>query len=145
MYKVYQVEKGDTIDSIANKVGSLSSEIISINGLTGEVYEGQLIVVPENNNLFTKYIVKKGDNLYEISRMFDVSLDTLLKINGLDKDDFIYPNQELLVPNGVTIYVTKENDTVNGVINKLGVDINTLTNENKEIFLLPDQLIVKYK
>ena len=42
MYKVYQVENGDTIDIIANKVGSLPSEIISINGLTGEVYEGQL-------------------------------------------------------------------------------------------------------
>ncbi|MBE6149351.1 MAG: LysM peptidoglycan-binding domain-containing protein [Firmicutes bacterium] len=145
MYKVYQVENGDTIDIIANKVGSLPSEIISINGLTGEVYEGQLIVVPENNNLFSKYIVKKGDNLYEISRMYNVSLDTMLKINGLDKDDFIYPNQELLVPNNANIYVTQENDTLSGVANKLDVDINSLISENREIFLLPDQIIVKYK
>lgn len=146
MYKVYQVQVNDTIDSISQKLGITRNELVSINSLTGEVFPGQLIVVPETNMIFDKYVVQKGDNTYEIARRYNIGLNTLLKINGLDEDDFIYPNQELSVPkSNVTLYVTEENDTLSVIADKLGVPSREIIDENQELYLIPDQLIVKTK
>lgn len=144
MYKVYQVQINDTIDEIARKTGTTREEIISINALTGNVTPGQLIVVPKNDSIFDTYVVVKGDNTYEIARRYNIDLNTLLKINGLDQDDFIYPNQELLVPkSNIIIYVTKENDTLNRVADMMNVSTGELVNQNQELYLLPEQLIIK--
>ena len=144
MYKVYQVQMNDTIDDIARKFGITSNELISINALAGSIVPGQLIVVPSTNSIFDTYVVVKGDNTYDIARRYNIDMDTLLEINGLDKDDFIYPNQTLLVPKSdVVIYVTKENDTLGKVSNMLNISISDLIQQNQELYLLPEQLIVK--
>jgi len=44
------------------------------------------------------HVVKKGDTLYSISREYDVSLDNLLRANGLGKKAVIYPGQKLKIP-----------------------------------------------
>lgn len=144
MYRVYQVEQNDTIEQIANKFGITPNELISINSFTS-ISPGQFIVVP-TNKVFDTYIVKKGDNAYEIARKYNIDLNSLLKLNGLDKDDYIYPDQELLIPrNNLTVYITEENDTIKNVLDKLNLSINELLEENKELYLVADQLIVKTK
>ena len=95
---------------------------------------------------FENYIVKAGDSIYSIARMYNTNPDTLLLLNGLNKDDYIYPNQEIIVPlNGVMVYVTKEGDTIDYIINNLGIDANELNKQNKKIFVISDQLIVNKK
>lgn len=149
MYRIYQVEYGDTIDSIARKTNTSSNNIKNINGINNdsELVVGSLIIVPkESNQLFETYIVKKGDSIYEIAKKYNVNPDTLLQLNGLSKDDYIYPNQEITVPNkDVVVYVTKEGDTIDGIINNLGIDADTLNKENERIFVLEDQLVVHKK
>jgi len=146
MYDVYKVEVGDTIDSISRKHGMSSNELMSMNGLSSEVTQGQLIVVPDNNLLFDTYVVKDGDNMYQISNRYNIDLNTLLKINGLDQDDFIYPSQNLLIPKSdVIVYVTNEGDTLNKVADMLSTTVNDIIMENKNLYLLTDQLIVKTK
>jgi len=149
MYKIYQVEYGDTIDIIANKTNTTSDNIKNINGFNsdGDLVVGSLIIVPkETDKVFENYIVKAGDSVYSIARMYNVDPDTLLMLNGLNKNDYIYPNQEIIVPlQGVSIYVTKQGDTIDGVITNLGIDANTLNKQNKRIFLIEDQLIINKK
>ena len=149
MYKIYQVEYGDTIDIIANKTGTTANNIKNINGINSdsELVVGSLIIVPkEENQLFETYIVKKGDSVYSIARAYNVDPSTLLLLNGLNKDDYIYPNQEIIVPkNGVVVYVTREGDTIGGIINNLGIDANTFNRENGRIFVIGDQLVVHKK
>lgn len=149
MYKIYQVEYGDTIDIIANKTNTTSDNIKNINGINrdSDLNVGGLIVVPNTNvNMFKTYKVKQGDSIYSISRMYNTSVDTLLMLNGLDKDDYIYPNQEIIVPSeGVNLYITKTGDTINSIIDNLGIDANTLNNENRRIFVVEDQIIVNKK
>lgn len=149
MYTIYQVEYGDTISSIANKVGTSINDIKNINGITGDsdLVVGSLIVVPrEENKLFESYTVKKGDSVYSIAKDYNTELETLLLLNGLNKDEYIYPNQELMVPaSNVSIYVTKSGDTIDGIINNLGIDANTFNKENQRIFVLEDQLVVHKK
>ena len=149
MYKIYQVEYGDTIDIIANKTGTTSNNIKNINGINSnaELVVGSLIIVPkQENQLFETYIVKKGDSIYSISKSNNVDLSTLLLLNGLNKDDYIYPNQEIVVPKSdVVVYVTREGDTIGGIINNLDIDANTFNRENERIFVLGDQLVVHKK
>ena len=74
--------------------------------------------------------------MYAIAKENNIDLDTLLKYNGLNKNDYIYPNQEILIPSSRT-YITKENDTVKDVIDRLNIDIDKLGN----LYLLQDQAI----
>ena len=108
---------------------------------------GNYIVIPMNVNLpFTTYMVQKGDNVYEIARKYNVDYETLLAINGLNKDDYIYPNQELIIPNSnFNIYVTKDNDSLATVAAKLGASQTDLIRDNATIYLLPEQLILYHK
>lgn len=149
MYKIYQVEYGDTIDIIASKTGSTAQTIKNINGFNSnaDLVVGSLIIVPkEENQLFQNYTVKRGDSVYSIARAYNVDPSTLLLLNGLNKDDIIYPNQEITVPkNDVVVYVTRGGDTVSAIINNLGIDANTFNKENERIFVLEDQLVVHKK
>jgi len=149
MYKIYQVEYGDTIDLIANKTNTTTDNIKNINGINNDadLVVGSLIIVPKDSEkIFENYKVKAGDSIYSIARMYNVDPDTLLMLNGLNKNEYIYPNQEIIVPlNGVTVYVTKQGDTIDSIINNLGIDANTLNSQNKRIFVIEDQLIVNKK
>ena len=46
----------------------------------------------------TVYVVKKGDTPYSIARKYNIKLDQLLRMNGLDDQAKIYPGQELNIP-----------------------------------------------
>ena len=149
MYKIYQVEYGDTIDVVATKTGTTRENIISINGFNGneELEVGSLIIVPKNeNSFFTKYVVNNGDTVYSIARLYNIDPNLILLLNGLNKDDYIYPNQELSIPNSdITAYVTRKGDTIDFIVNNLGIDANTLNDENRKIYVVEDQLIIHKK
>lgn|SRR5574344_81018 len=149
MYNIYQVQNGDTLASIARMYGTTDDFLIAINGFPNNyiLTPGMNIVVPSvQNEIFFKYIVQKGDNLYSIATKYGIDLDYLIMINGLNKNDYIYPNQELIVPNkNVGIFLTKDGDTINSVLEKLNISINDLLNQNANIYLMPEQLIIYKK
>lgn len=149
MYKIYQIEYGDTLDLIALKANTTIDELKRINGINNNynISVGELIIVPNNDNeMFSTYIVNTGETLWSIAQSNNIDIDTLLKLNGLDEKDYIYPNQEIIIPNSnVDIYITKYNDTVQDVLSNLGVDIVTLANENNKIFVVEDQLMLHKK
>lgn len=148
MYSIYQIQVGDTLDTIANKVGTTKQILLTINGLADtNLVPGNYIVIPMNVNLpFTTYTVKKGDNIYEIAREYGVDYETLLEINGLNKNDYIYPDQEIIIPNkSFNVYVTRDNDSLATVAAKLGANQVDLIRDNATIYLLPEQLILYRK
>ena len=148
MYKIYQIEYGDTLDLIALKTNTTIDELKRINGINDnyDISVGELIIVPNNNEMFSTYIVNTGDTLWSIAQSNNIDVDTLLKLNGLDEGDYIYPNQEIIIPSSnVDIYITKYNDTVQDVLSNLDVDIVTLANENNKIFVVEDQLMLHKK
>ena len=99
----------------------------------------------ENNvdsPFFKKYEIKKGDTLYQISKNFNVNTKLLAELNGLNLDDYIYPNQVLLIPlKDVSYYITKQGDTLDIVSNVFGVDTSELIDQNKTIYLREGQMI----
>lgn len=145
MYKVYQVQGEDTLDRVANLFHTNVDTIKKLNGITGNVAlrPGSFLIVPaEADTLFQTYIVQKGDNMYSIARAFDVDYDLLLQLNGLDADDYVYPEQELVIPvKGVKMYQVKEGDTVASVLDTLHTNYAELSKQNKNLFLVPDQIL----
>lgn len=146
MYKIHTVEANETIDIISNNLQITSSELRKINGFSPnyEVSVGEQIIVPVTRaSYFDTYVVKSGDTIYDIARLHDVGVDDLLSLNGLERDDYIYPNQQLLVPKAnVNFYITKENDTLTSVVETLKMSLEEMYRDNPVIYLQPDQLII---
>ena len=149
MYDKYLIEKGEDINSIAKKFLTKESILMEINNIPFPDYfrEGKEIIVPINKEkYFEYYTIKKGDSLYKIARENNVNPELLALLNGLDPDDYIYPNQEIMLPkNNYSYYVTAEGDTFDMVTKKFDVDKNTFLKENEIIYLMPGQLLVKKK
>lgn len=149
MYKIYEVKTGDTLESIAKDTGTTVDELRRINGFTpvSTLKVGQKIIVPDNNEqLFQFYVVQPGDNMYAIAKKFNADYQSLLKLNGLEEDDYIYPEEEILVPKDhVAFFITTEGDTTNSIAEDLGVNLVQLLLQNENIYLRPDQLIAVKK
>ena len=150
----YIVKPSDNLISIAEKFGVKLEELIKENSLDYiyKLIPGLELVIPKNkennndNSIFIYYIVEKGDNLYQIGKRYGISPKILADINGIDVNSEIYPNSQIMVPReDIGIYITKENDTVEDVINNLNVPLEKLIEENKNIYLKEDQIITYKK
>lgn len=146
MFESYLIKNGDNLDSVANNYGVSKEYLIDINNLyyADDFQEGREIIVPKSEDVyFNKYTIEKGDTLYAIGRKYNINPDLLAAINGLDKDEYIYPNQEIMVPkNNYSYYITASGDTLNIVKDVFNTSYEKLLKENKTIYLLPEQLIV---
>lgn len=146
MYEIYTVSNIDTLESIAKKYGTTEEILAQINGFPTNYQlkpQTEIIVPTETNQTYKYYTVKKGDNVYQIAKKHNVDYDLLLKLNGLDKDDYIYPNQTLLLPKtGLTVYLTKQGDTLSDVAENLNTNIEELLKENQRIYLAPEQILI---
>ena len=95
-----------------------------------------------DNPYYSFYVIKQGDTLYKISENYIVNPKLVAELNGLDIDEYIYPNQTILIPKkGVQFYITKNDDTLKEVSKIFDVEEYALVNQNKGIYLLPGQMI----
>ena len=147
MYDKYLIQQGDTIESIASKFNTDERLIMDLNNIPFKdmIEEGKEIIVPINKErYFEYYTIKAGDSLYAIAKMYNINPDLLALLNGLNKDDYIYPNEEILIPkSNYSYYVTAEGDTLDLVAQKFKENIKDMIEDNDTIYLLPGQLIVK--
>ncbi len=146
MYEIYKVQTGDTLDSIANKYGTTQALLLQINGLPDSytpLPNSEIIVPLNQNSTYKYYTVKKGDNMYRIAEENNVNYELLLQINGLEKDDYIYPNQTILLPkNGLSLYLTKQGDTLSEILENFNTTYQEIKEKNPNIYLAPEQIIV---
>lgn len=146
MYEIYMVKVGDTLESIADMYGTTVGVLKQINGNLGDygISPGNQLIVPiKRQQPYQYYTVKKGDNMYDIARKNDIDYNLLLQLNGLDDGDYIYPNQTIILPKeGLGVYMTKDDDTLNFVLKSLDITIDELLKENENIYLRPEQILV---
>jgi len=145
VYKIYQVETGETLETIAQKLNTDVETLKNLNGIKTNMslMPGSFLIVPMVDDRFTTYIVKSGDSIYGISQRFGVDPNMILRLNGLEKDNFIYPNQEILIPNDkYNFYITKQGDSIASVAERLNTNVMDLMNKNETLFLEADQLVI---
>ena len=98
-----------------------------------------------SQDFFNVYKIEKGDNLFKISKEYNINPTLLAALNGLNMDDYIYPNQELLIPkSGFVYYICAEGDTLDLVAEKFNINKEELMKENS-VYLLPGQLLIHKK
>lgn len=117
----YVVQKGDTLYSIANKLGTTVSELKKENNLTTNTLQiGEVLRIPtkeiyeEEENI---YIVKKGDSLYSIANKYNTTVDELKRINNLTSN-ILSIGQVLKLPSDKANNVEKEENTISYTVQK---------------------------
>ena len=145
MYDKYTVGYNESLNDLASRFNTTKEELMSINNLYDEVMlrAGMDIAVPANNDYFTTYTVNSGDNLYAIARRYNINPTLLAALNGLNMDDYIYPNQKIMIPkSGYSFYITKDGDTLSIVADKFKRNADEIIKMNQTIYLLPGQLMI---
>ena len=77
----------------------------------------------------TNYLVKKGDNLYSISRKFKISIQELIRKNNIVEPYKIFPNQKIFIPKNY-IHKVKKGDTLYSISRKYETNIFELSKIN---------------
>lgn len=148
MYRIYQVQENDTLENLAVRLGTTVDELIRINGSMGNsLVPGQYIIIPITKpQIFQVYVIKKGDSIYSIAQAYQTNYKDLLRLNGLTENDYLYPDQEILVPKeGTVYYITKDGDTIEQVSRQMEITPLEILLQNESVYLMPDQLLAYQK
>ena len=132
----YVVQKGDTLYSIANKLGTTVSELKKENNLTSNTLQiGEVLRIPtkeiyeEEENV---YIVQKGDTLYSIAMANNTTVDELKKVNNLTSN-ILSTGQLLKIPSALlpeSTYIVKKGDSLYSIANKYNTTVEELKRIN---------------
>lgn len=146
----YIVQKGDTLWNISKKLGTSVNEIKELNNLTSNLlFIGQKLKVPtymtaEDSNII--YVVKSGDNLYNIAKNYNTTVKDIKTFNNLVSDDLkigqiikipestsiITPSEDEVI-NEESVYVVQKGDTLYSIAKKFNTTVDNLKNLNSII------------
>lgn len=98
----YVVSAGDTLWAIARKFNVSVDDIKALNNLSSNNLSiGMTLKIPPYSNKKNEetnvYVVKSGDSLWSIARMFNSTVDEIKSLNGL-KSNVLSIGQRLVVP-----------------------------------------------
>jgi membrane-bound lytic murein transglycosylase D len=106
----YEVVAGDNLYKIAQNFSITLDELMSANNFNDNtlIHSGQIIRIPSNGTSRVRksqeisanvvyYKVKQGDNLWNIAANFGMTVQSLYKLNDLNKDSVIMPGDTLKV------------------------------------------------
>lgn len=103
---VYVVKKGDTLWGISQKYRISLNKIVTDNNIKNPnlIYPGQkLKIVKTNGNNSSNtnnkyvYVVRRGDTLTQIAKIYNVSVNYLVNKNNIKNPNLIYPGQIITI------------------------------------------------
>ena len=88
-------EGGEVLANVQMRMHTMLDKNVNINTIdevqtTGEREEQDYSII--------MYIVKKGDSLWKIAKMFGSTVDDIARVNGIEDENTIYPGQKLFIP-----------------------------------------------
>lgn len=132
----YVVQKGDSLYSIANKLGTTVSELKKENNLTTNTLQiGEVLRIPTKEIYEGEenvYIVQKGDTLYSIAMANNTTVDELKRINNLTSN-ILSTGQLLKIPSALlpeSTYIVKKGDSLYSIANKYNTTVDELKRIN---------------
>jgi len=109
----YRVRRGDSLWSISRRFGVSMEQLMAGNSIgSRDVLQiGQVITLrprkgsgavalADSGGGTSFYRVRKGDNLWNISRRFNTDIDVILRANRMRRGQTIYPGEQLIIPGG---------------------------------------------
>lgn len=99
------VRRGESVSSIADRLGTLPQTIIRVNSLKNpdHVLVGQRLYVtrPKPDDVST-LTIKTGDTLSGLARRCGLTVATLCRLNGIRDSDRLLAGQKILIPKTIT-------------------------------------------
>ena len=102
---LYTINRGDTLSKIAAYHKITVYDIAELNNISANalIYAGQKLYIPRKSTLTGLngsiiHTVKSGESTWTISRLYNVSEDSIRNANGLKVGDYIFPGQKLVIP-----------------------------------------------
>lgn len=135
-YDTYIVKAGDTLYKIANQYNTTTMELMNINNLSSNILSiGQNILIPKQTQQSPtteiEYVVKSGDNLYDIANRYGISVSELKNYNNLTSN-LLSIGQILRIPTaneGIT-YVVKSGDNLYSIANQYNTTVDEIKRKN---------------
>ena len=132
----YTVNRGDTLYSIAGRLGTTVQELRDLNGLTtNNISVGQILRIPTKGVSEDEediYIVKAGDSLYSIARNNNTTVDEIKRINNLTNDSLSI-GELLKLPSPLLpedSYIVQKGDSLYSIAAKYNTTIDALKDAN---------------
>ena len=93
----YTVQRGDTLSSIATKSKITLNELAELNKLKSSsgVRLGQTIKIPAGSTVPEQYVVQSGDSLNAIASKYDLTVNYIADLNGLERTAGVRVGQRL--------------------------------------------------
>lgn len=149
MFDRYKVKNDDTLSLIAKNFSTTPEYLRSINDIyfLDNLREGMDLIVPKNKEQYYDVVkIKNGGSIEKIAREYNVNPKLFMSMNGLDEEDYVYKNQEVLIPkSNYSYYITSAGDTMASVAKTFDISRDRLFSQNNTIYLLPEQIIVNKK
>ena len=97
----YNVQPGDTLQSIAQTYGISVNTLLWANSLTASstIKVGQILVILPVDGII--YVVKSGDTISDLGKKYKSKIDEIVAFNGLSGEGDIFIGDILVLPNGV--------------------------------------------
>lgn len=123
--------------SIAQKYNTTVDELKKLNNLTSNLLSiGQSLKLPtKSENNYIEYTVKKGDNLYSISRNYGLTQSELMDYNNLTSN-LLSIGQILKIPvskdstSQQTAYTVQKGDSLYSIAQKYNTTVDSIKRKN---------------
>ena len=131
----YDLHELDLIALGKQAVKEKNSTLETVSPLGGdEIYEKYKIYSHPNRKL-PCVVVFEGDNIADIARRYDISLDRLLRYNDLRYDTPLIPGQFIFLKSKPTksyteVYTVQQGDTMYKIAQKMGMELKYLYTRN---------------
>lgn len=104
----YVVQYGDTLSGIAARFGTTTRELARLNNVVNPnlIFAGQVLRIPTADGDMNEgvqqpvretYIVLPGDTLYWVAVRFGVTMNDLIRLNGIANPNRIFVGQRLVI------------------------------------------------
>lgn len=140
---VHIVRWGETLSGIAWHYGTSVQAIAHLNGIANpnRIYAGQRLYIPVSCGYVPPcgkvYVVRYGDTVSGIAWRHGVSVNSLVRANGIANPNCIYAGQRLYIPcrpapvvRPCTYYTVRYGDTLSGIAWRYGVSTWSIATAN---------------
>ena len=141
MENTYIVKKNDNLYDIAKEYSTTVGILKALNNLSSNILQvGQILKLPTSlveetiPGDYLIYTIKKGDNLYDIAKNYNITLDELINFNQ-QGSTLLHIGEQLLIPinnqtNNNIQYIIKPGDTLYNIAKRYNTNVDEIKRIN---------------